>query len=211
MVRVSGPAGSSVTLLQMEAGLYTAGLPGGGFDIDPFEANSIVAILERTAILGGSGSVDFPVTLLRSSPASGLNYFVAVMRDASGRTGTVSANLILVPEDCNAPPIRSVSISIAGDVIEWTPLPGATTYDLVRGGQQALHPQGDFGVATLVCLVDQAAATLFVDPAIPAPGDGFFYLARGNSCGGRGTFDSGGAGQVQSRDAGIAASAGWCP
>jgi hypothetical protein len=32
--------------------LLTAGLPGGGFDLDAFEANSIVAVSERVATIG---------------------------------------------------------------------------------------------------------------------------------------------------------------
>ena len=210
-VRVSGPAGSQVALLQLETGLFTAGLPGGGFDVDPFEANSVVGIVERAAVLNGSGIADVPVTLLRTSASAGLNYFVAVLKDVSGRTGPASPVLVLVPEDCSAPPLRSVSLALTGDTIAWTMLPGATSYDLVRGDLRTLLPQGNFAAAVSACLADHLSSTLFVDPATPASDDGFFYLVRGNSCGGHGTYDSGGVAQVQSRDAGIAASAGSCP
>jgi hypothetical protein len=210
-VRVSGPPGSQVALLHVEAGLYTTGLPGGEFDVDPFEANSVVGVAELAAALGGSGIADIPVTLRRSSADSGLNYFVAVLKDALGRTGPPSSVLVLVPEDCSAPPLRSVTLALAGDVITWTMLPGATHYDLVRGGLRALLSQGDFSAAVGDCLADQDSSRQFVDSSLPAPGDGLFYLVRGGNCGGEGTYDSGGPAQLQSRDAGIAASVGACP
>jgi hypothetical protein len=210
-IRVSGPAGSQVALLQLEMGLFTDGLPGGGFDIDPFEANSVVQIVEHPTVLNGSGIADIPVTLLRSSASSGLNYFVAVLKDASGGTGPPSPALVLVPEDCNSPPLRSVSLTLTGNALMWTALPGAMHYDVVRGGLRALPPLGHFSSAVSDCLAENASSTLFVDPSTPTPGDGFFYLVRGGSCGGEGTYDSGGVGQVRSRDAGVAASAGACP
>ena len=45
----------------------------------------------------------------------------------------------------------------------------------------------------------------------PAPGDGYWYLARAANCKGKGTFDSGAVSQSGSRDAEIAASGAGCP
>ncbi|HJQ80741.1 MAG TPA: malectin domain-containing carbohydrate-binding protein [Lacipirellulaceae bacterium] len=94
-LRVSGPAGSSVRLLQVEAALYTAGVPGGGFDIDPFEANKAIVLSELAATIGPSGVVDIPVTLTKTEPEGGYNYFVATIADATGRTGGVSTRVVL--------------------------------------------------------------------------------------------------------------------
>jgi hypothetical protein len=93
-VTVAGPAGSAVRLLAVEAGLFTAGLPGGGFDLDPFEANTVVAVREHAATIGSGGTVQIPVTLTSSSAEGGNNRFVAVIHTA-GATGPAS-NLVVL-------------------------------------------------------------------------------------------------------------------
>ena len=81
-VRVSGPVGATVSLLQAEAGLFTTGVPGGGFDLDPYEANSVIAVTEKTAAIGSAGYVDIPITLTNSAAGAGLNHLVAAIKDA---------------------------------------------------------------------------------------------------------------------------------
>jgi len=105
-VRITGPAGSDVNLLQLEGGLFTTSLPGGGFDIDPFEANSIIAIDEYTATIGGTGFVDIPVTLSDTDADGGINHLAAVLVDGTGRTGAMSETqvLALVDADLQAAP-----------------------------------------------------------------------------------------------------------
>jgi large repetitive protein len=93
-IRVSGPSGAAVRLLRVESGLFTAGLPGGGFDLDPFEANSIVGVTEQTATIGAGGSVDIPVTLTSTVAGGGNNRFVAVVA-AAGATGPTSNLAVL--------------------------------------------------------------------------------------------------------------------
>jgi len=70
-VRVSGPAGSTASLLVLEGGLFTEGVPNGGYDLDPYEANSALAVTEKSAQIGSGGTVDIPVTLTRSDPDHG--------------------------------------------------------------------------------------------------------------------------------------------
>ncbi|HEY3393866.1 MAG TPA: hypothetical protein VGK58_14235, partial [Lacipirellulaceae bacterium] len=94
-LRVSGPAGSSVRLLQVEAALYLEGVPGGGFDIDPFEANKAIVLTELVATIGSGGFVDISVTLTKTEPEGGYNYFVATIQDAAGRTSGVSPRVVL--------------------------------------------------------------------------------------------------------------------
>ena len=81
-VRITGPAGATARLLIVEAALFEQ--PGGGVDLQPFEANSAVARQEITGIvLNGSGVADVPVTLTRSGVESGLNHLVAVLDGAA--------------------------------------------------------------------------------------------------------------------------------
>ncbi|WP_420645509.1 hypothetical protein [Candidatus Leptofilum sp.] len=94
-VRVTGEPGRTVRLLVVEGGLFTTAVPGGGFDLDPFEANSALKITETSGIITFSGTVDLPVTLSRSQAEGGLNYIVAVQEDGFGNKGMVSAPIVL--------------------------------------------------------------------------------------------------------------------
>lgn len=94
-VRVFGEAGRRVYLLLVEGGLFTTAVPNGGFDLDPFEANSALKITESSGIVNYDGYVDLPVALTRSHPDGGLNYIVAIQQDGFGYKGMVSAPLIL--------------------------------------------------------------------------------------------------------------------
>ena len=81
-MRLTGPAGAALRLLIVEAALFEQ--PGGGVDLQPFEANSAIARQEITGIiLDGTGLADVPVTLTRSDPDGGLNHLVAVIDQPS--------------------------------------------------------------------------------------------------------------------------------
>jgi hypothetical protein len=100
----------------------------------------------------------------------------------------------------------------AGAVVTWDVLPGAGGYDVARGDlARLLTSGGDFALAADACLVAKTASIEHVDLAVPLAGNGFWYVARGASCGGDGTYDSGAASQRAGRDAGLgqAASACW--
>jgi hypothetical protein len=105
--------------------------------------------------------------------------------------------------------MRAISTSKSG----WPhALAGADRYDLVRGSLGLLNSSGgNYTTATQACLANDQAAANYTDSALPPPGGGFFYLVRGTSCGGAGTYDSGAASQIGGRDAEIAASASACP
>jgi hypothetical protein len=211
--RVTGPANAQVVLLQVEAGLFTAGLPSGGFDIDPFEANSAILVTEYDATIGLSGSVDIPVTLTRTSPDGGLNHLAAVVKNASGVTGGLSPLTLLDYDDCAAPPQRSsrLDLDLAGD-LSWTPLPGALSYDVVKGDLNLLLSTHSYTASVLSCPASRQAGTSLTDPDSPAIGLGWYYVVRGIGCGGNGTWDDGvGTGQSGSRDAAIDAAPASCP
>ncbi len=84
--RISGEIGASVKLFVAETGLFLAGVPDGGFDIDPNETNSVVTLTQHTAVIGGSGFVDIPITLTNTDPDAGSNTIVAVIEDSDGAT-----------------------------------------------------------------------------------------------------------------------------
>ena len=78
----------------LEGALFTAGLPGGGFDIDAYEANSVVAVNEHAVTIGAGGSVDIPVTLASSAPNGGNHRLVAVVESA-GAAGPTSGVIVV--------------------------------------------------------------------------------------------------------------------
>lgn len=100
-VRVTGTPGATVTLLQLEGGLHLSGLPGGGLDVDPFEANTALAVSETSVALDGTGSADVSVTLTQSDPEGGIVHLYAVEQNGSGVPGDGSTVEILDYEAIN--------------------------------------------------------------------------------------------------------------
>jgi hypothetical protein len=96
--------------------------------------------------------------------------------------------------------------------LEWEPVEGASSYDVVMGSLSALaRSGGDFQAATFQCLASGSAATSVVLPPLPAkPADGTWFLLRGANCRGRGTYDDDSPSQAGPRDPGIAASGRDC-
>jgi len=94
----------------------------------------------------------------------------------------------------------------------WSLPVDAGRIDVVHGALGLLRASGgDFTAAALGCLANDSGATELAHSEAPAAGDGYWYLARGVSCGGAGTYDSGSVRQVGSRDMEIAAAGSACP
>ncbi len=103
-VVVTGPPGAQGTVVVAEGHLEVAQAPGGGTDLDPFEANTVVAIDEVPFTLGGNGSVSVPVTLTSTDDPTaadtGLNHVTAYLVDG-GTRGAVSDPVVM---DLDPPP-----------------------------------------------------------------------------------------------------------
>ena len=108
-VVVVGPAGAAGIVLVSEGQLIVTGAPGGGFDLDPFEANMAVKFTEVPFTIGPAGTAVVPVTLTDSPPLmdpeqnpvvpfqpkdTGLNYITAYLVNGIG-TGPVTAPIVL--------------------------------------------------------------------------------------------------------------------
>ncbi len=82
----------------------------------------------------------------------------------------------------SAPPeVGGVLVGREGgtSILSWSPESTVSSHDVVRGGLTSLPPG-----ASAVCLATGAASPPVLDGAVPAAGDGFWYLVRGvNSCG----------------------------
>jgi len=112
---------------------------------------------------------------------------------------------------CTLPaPTLLPSITIANDLANLSTT-DATTHRMVRGDIASLRSSGgDYSSATVDCGFDYMDTPAFSLLENPSPGEVVWYLVQGVTCGGRGTFDSGGAGQSGPRDAGIGAAAVGC-
>ena len=113
-VRVSAPVNSDVSLLIVEGALFLP--PGGGYDIDPFEANSAIQVSELTGNTGTLGFVDFEVTLTDSDEEGGLNYLAAVVNVGDGFTGPLS-DVVVLNYDPDAVPLSVVRINAGGPAV----------------------------------------------------------------------------------------------
>ena len=137
----------------------------------------------------------------------------AVRLTASNQSGSdVETKTGYVCVAAQAPgPVGGLVLGVGGGVT-WNTAAAATGYDVIKGSLATLFAtRGNFSAAILGCLVDNGSAASAGDTAIPAIGDGFFYLARSvGACGLTGTYDEGGA-QVAARDPLIAASPSACP
>lgn len=95
-LRVAGPTGFNVTLTRIEGALYLGGVPGGGYDIDPFEANTAIDIAEQTGVIPAAGYLDFTVTGTKSNDDGGYNYVTAVLSDNAGIKGPASNPVVFM-------------------------------------------------------------------------------------------------------------------
>jgi hypothetical protein len=83
-----------------------------------------------------------------------------------------------------APPeVQGVAVAADKSTISWSPMPGAQSYDVVRGGISDLS----FGAAGDTCF-DDVATTSISDATLPPDGKGDWYLVRAMNCYDNGTY-----------------------
>ncbi|HEY5706892.1 MAG TPA: malectin domain-containing carbohydrate-binding protein [Terrimicrobiaceae bacterium] len=125
-VRVVGPAGLTATLLVSESALYLQGLANGGYDVDPWEANSVIALQELSTVIPAAGYVDIPVTLTKSEADGGNNRLSAILTDSSGNRSAASNTLVIQyqPPDTQAPTVpgslSAANTTATGVTLNWT-------------------------------------------------------------------------------------------
>jgi len=95
LLRIAGPAGATVALGKFPAALYLAGVPGGGYDIDPYEVNKVIGFGFDQYAIGAGGFVDVPLNLSWSAGTGGIHLLSAWLVDGSGRRGSSSDVLVV--------------------------------------------------------------------------------------------------------------------
>ncbi len=104
-IRVSGSPGKTAQVWTYAAALHlseppTYVVPNGGYDLDPFEANSVTAYAYTTVTIPESGFIDVQPTL--SSANGGINYVVAVLMEVGGGKRSSASNILTMKFDPNA-------------------------------------------------------------------------------------------------------------
>ncbi len=96
-------------------------------------------------------------------------------------------------------------------VLSWPELVGADGYDVDAGDLGTLAATGSLFESVERCLADDLPDTEVSDAEPVAPGEGWWYLVRGENCAGPGTFNSAAPGQVGERDSELRMAPGGCP
>ncbi len=105
----------------------------------------------------------------------------------------------------------SASRDATGTHLAWSTAANATTYGVVEGDVAALQA-GGFAGAVLRCLAGGLSSTsLDVTEVDPVPGNGYWYLVRGEHGVCKGTYAETAGGGSSGRDANINASPSSCP
>jgi hypothetical protein len=189
----ASPRAGTAPLAVTFSDLSTTNTAAWGWDLD---ANGTIDAASQTAARTYTQPGSYSVRLTASNQGGS---------DIETKTGYVCVAAQA------APPVSGLTLASSG-ALSWNAAPSATAYDLVKGSLGTLaSAHGNFGASILACLVNDGAATSAADPAIPAVGNGFFYLVRSvGACALTGSYDEGGA-QSAPRDAAFASAALACP
>lgn len=95
LLQIDGEPNRKYKVTVIEGGLFTEGVSGGGFDIDPFEANSALAVYEYTVSTGYSGYAELPITLTRHHALGGINLISVAAENSFGHMGRAAAPIVL--------------------------------------------------------------------------------------------------------------------
>ncbi|MDZ7728368.1 MAG: hypothetical protein U5Q44_09365 [Dehalococcoidia bacterium] len=120
LLQIAGPADATVEVLHTEAALFLDGVPDGGYDIDPYERNSVIGIDRQDVTLDENGQAEVPVTLLRSIDEGGINLLAARIPDSEGRHRLVSETLVLILEEAGEP--QGSVLETSTDALDLEPL-----------------------------------------------------------------------------------------
>ena len=139
-----------------------------------------------------------------SRPLGVYSWNVAVVRNITPAAAHLTLRVAgpLVTSDWQVLPGQAAGG--AASTLFWSGVLGATGYDVVRGSLPAPR-------SVDTCVANDLPATVVDASDVPAPGDGWWFLARPLFPAGPGSYDGDGPGQVGSRDAEIAASPLACP
>jgi hypothetical protein len=109
----------------------------------------------------------------------------------------VAVSPVVLPNVCTpcGPPAEIAGVAVnghSGTTVSWTPLGGSVVYDVASSTLSDLFLNGTAGAT---CLADDVAGAGTPDGRPdPAPGDGYYYLVRGQTACGTGSYGTSSAG-----------------
>ena len=162
--------------------------------------------------LDGDGVVDS----VEPSPAhefSAIGSYTVGLEVSNSEGGDAVTKIEYVCVIAGAPdPVSALAIGSDKSTLSWDHDLKATAYDVVKGDLMALEASdGDFAGSMLGCL-DSVIEPQTSDPAMPGPGQAYFYLVRGVTClPETGTYDTTGPGLAAPRDPGLQVGGAGCP
>ncbi|MEM6528366.1 MAG: putative Ig domain-containing protein, partial [Chloroflexota bacterium] len=183
-INVIADAEDTVYLLQLETAMFLDGLDGpnapDGYNVDPWEVNSILTISEYESTVANGGVASIPVSLLNTDPEGGFNIFAAVVvKTLEGGDIVTSdlSNYIIVKYDPASAPNSSYRINAGGVTIPATD--GGLNWESVGDGAQSgtgYSVNGGILIAFEVDSLDPsvpsyAPLSLFAEEKFDAPGD----------------------------------------
>lgn len=135
--RIAGPPGSLVQVGVFHSALHlddgTLAVPNGGYNLAPFDSNSVVAFDFNEAVIGANGFVDVPLELSHSEELGGINLVSAILYDTNGNRSS-SSNILTIDYNPNAVPATALyRINVGGGTFEdaagqiWSPDSGFTS------------------------------------------------------------------------------------
>lgn len=159
-VRISGPPGATGKLWVFSAALYLAGVPGGGYDIDPYEVNKVIGYGFTDVTIGGGGFTDVPLTLDWTAATGGIHFVSAVLLNGSRRSS--SSDILVIDYnpggggpadevDPEAPDDLVAAVVEAGSVtLGWT----ASTDNIAVTGYRILRNAVPVGTTSQLSFTD---------------------------------------------------------
>ena len=161
-----------------------------------------------TTTTDGTGTAVFSATLDLAVDAGQVVTATAI-HTSQGTSELSSCHTVV----CTATaPAGTTDLRVERDRIEWSLVPSASAYDVVRGSVTALRSTGgDFATSTSGCVGDDVPSNTLADSEEPPSGDGSWLLVRAVNCAGPGTYDGAGASQSGPRDEEIERSGLGCP
>jgi hypothetical protein len=119
-----------------------------------------------------------------------------------GETYGVTVGWLCDPAPSPPTGVPQLTMSELPDTVtlEWTAVPDASGYDVIRGDLQTLREGGAFWDSVESCLADNQVDRLSADDIDSGSSAWTFWLVRAVNCGSAGSWNSGGSGQSGDRN-----------
>jgi hypothetical protein len=174
---------------------------------DPFPESEIARIRVATGAVERIGGLRPCAAERIAAGQDETRVAIAARRDCTGGNPDGNAEILLI--DGTVLPAIRVSPGSVPTVVSWDVESGPASYDVIRGDVEELSagPGGTVSLGAVSCLENDSADAStegHEDPAVPSPGEAYFYVYRGSAgvLAGPGSFGRGSSGGERLPDSG---------